>query len=92
MSDQEIIDLTRGQTDPTKAAQKIVTFAEDVGGLVRSPPFSIDTDLYCRDDNMTALVIPLGGWLKRGGVDTSSSLREFRLRQGAGQSSRQKRM
>ena len=34
MSDQEIVDLTRGQTDPTKAAQKIVTFAEDVGGCV----------------------------------------------------------
>lgn len=34
MSDQEIVDLTRGQTDPTKAAQKIVAFAEDVGGYV----------------------------------------------------------
>lgn len=32
MSDQEIVDLVRGTADPTRAANKIVSFAEDVGG------------------------------------------------------------
>ena len=32
MSDQEIVDLCRGFSDPTRAASNIVKFAEDVGG------------------------------------------------------------
>lgn len=32
MSDQEVIDLVRGCPSPTRAAAKIVKFAEDVGG------------------------------------------------------------
>lgn len=32
MSDQEVVDLVRGIKDPTVAAKKIVSFAEDVGG------------------------------------------------------------
>lgn len=32
MSDQEVVDLCRGIQDPSRAASKIVTFAEDVGG------------------------------------------------------------
>lgn len=32
MSDQEVVDLCRGIKDPTQAAKKIVSFAEDVGG------------------------------------------------------------
>ncbi|KAK4047524.1 Protein phosphatase 2C 6 [Microbotryomycetes sp. JL221] len=76
MSDQEIVDLCRGVKDPTKAAQKIVGFAEDVGG----------------EDNMTAIVVPLPGWGKMGGIDSSASRREYRLNQNSGASSRQKRM
>lgn len=34
LSDQEIVDLTRGIRDPTQAAKKIVSFAEDVGAYV----------------------------------------------------------
>lgn len=41
---------------------------------------------------MTAIVIPLPGWGKMGGVDMSASRREFRLRQNTGQSGRSKRM
>ncbi|KAK4703836.1 protein phosphatase PTC6, partial [Phenoliferia sp. Uapishka_3] len=76
MSDQEVVDLVRGTSDPTKAASNIVRFAEDVGG----------------EDNMTAIVVPLPGWGKMGGVDSSASRREFRLRQNSGASGRQKRM
>ncbi|GAA5917877.1 hypothetical protein JCM5296_000804 [Sporobolomyces johnsonii] len=76
MSDQEIVDLCRGINDPTLAAKKIVAFAEDVGG----------------EDNMTALVVPLPGWGRMGGLDTTADRREYRLRQAAGSNSRQKRM
>lgn len=31
LSDQEIVDLTRGFRDPAQAAKKIVSFAEDIG-------------------------------------------------------------
>lgn len=31
LSDQEIVDLTRGIRDPAQAAKKIVSFAEDIG-------------------------------------------------------------
>lgn len=37
MSDQEVVDLCRGIPDPTRAAAKIVSFAEDVGECVFSP-------------------------------------------------------
>ncbi|KAM0786688.1 hypothetical protein ACM66B_002133 [Microbotryomycetes sp. NB124-2] len=76
MSDQEIVDLCRGVQDPSKAAARIVGFAEDVGG----------------EDNMTAIVVPLPGWGRMGGVDSSASRREYRLNQNSGASSRQKRM
>lgn len=68
MSDQEVVDLCRGHSAPSRAAAKVITFAEDVGG----------------DDNLTALVVPLPGWKNFGGVDTSAGLREYRLRQGSG--------
>ncbi|GAA6063566.1 hypothetical protein JCM10212_004497 [Sporobolomyces blumeae] len=76
MSDQEIVDLTRGHKDPNVAAKKIVGFAEDVGG----------------EDNMTCLVVPLPGWAKMGGMDTTADRREYRLRQFNSSSRRQKRM
>ncbi|GAA5865571.1 hypothetical protein JCM3774_002054 [Rhodotorula dairenensis] len=76
LSDQEIVDLTRGIRDPTQAAKKIVSFAEDVGA----------------EDNLTCLVVPLPGFGRMGGMDTTASRREYRLRQMTGASSRQKRM
>lgn len=76
ISDQEIIDLVRGHRDPTQAAKKIVSFAEDVGG----------------EDNMTCIVVPLPGWGKMGGMDTTADRREYRVRQFNGASRRQKRM
>jgi protein phosphatase PTC6 len=41
---------------------------------------------------MTAIVVPLPGWGKVGGVDTSASRREFRVRQNSLQLGRSKRM
>ncbi|BGP10366.1 Protein phosphatase 2C 6 [Rhodotorula toruloides] len=76
LSDQEIVDLTRGIRDPTRAASKIVSFAEDCGA----------------EDNLTCLVVPLPGYLKMGGLDTTASRREYRLRGADGASRRQKRM
>ncbi|GAA5830787.1 hypothetical protein JCM3766R1_003426 [Sporobolomyces carnicolor] len=76
ISDQEIIDIARGYKDPTQAAKKIVSFAEDVGG----------------EDNMTCIIVPLPGWGKMGGLDTTADRREYRLRQFTGASRRQKRM
>lgn len=51
-----------------------------------------EADGATRTDNMTAIIVPLLGWSKLGGVDTSESLREFRLRQNEGLSGRSKRM
>ncbi|KAK4049568.1 Protein phosphatase 2C 6 [Microbotryomycetes sp. JL201] len=76
MSDQEMVDLCRGVQDPSRAASRIVSFAEDVGG----------------EDNMTAIVVPLPGWGRMGGMDSSASRREYRLKQNTSASSRQKRM
>ncbi|KAI5475312.1 hypothetical protein MNV49_001654, partial [Pseudohyphozyma bogoriensis] len=76
MSDQEVVDLCRGFSNPTRAANNVVKFAEDVGG----------------EDNMTAIVIPLPGWSKFGGHDVSASRREYRLKQVTSQNRRQKRM
>lgn len=68
MSDQELVDLVRGCKSPTKAAEKIVAFAQEVGS----------------DDNMTCLVVPLLGWGNIGGNDTTEARRQFRLKQNAG--------
>jgi len=68
MSDQEIVDLCRGAADPSKAAKAIVAFAETVGS----------------DDNITAMVVPLPGWGKTGGTDTSKDRRKFRVQQNSG--------
>ncbi|BGP42412.1 Protein phosphatase 2C 6 [Rhodotorula kratochvilovae] len=77
LSDQEIVDLCRGIRDPAQAAKRVVGFAEDVGA----------------EDNLTCLVIPLAGWGRLGGLDSTASRREYRLkgREGAG-SGRMKRM
>jgi len=76
MTDQEAIDLCRGHTDPTRAARAIVAFAEELGG----------------SDNITAVVVPLPGWGRMGGTDTTLNRREYRMRQLSSQSRRSKRM
>ncbi|CAO1635306.1 unnamed protein product [Parajaminaea phylloscopi] len=62
MSDQEVVDLARGCTHPQEAAKKILNFAEELGV----------------EDNTTVLVVPLKGWSKIGGQDTTLKQREFR--------------
>ncbi|GAA5989810.1 hypothetical protein JCM11641_003374 [Rhodosporidiobolus odoratus] len=90
LSDQEICDLVRLEitktrelnnnpkavASPERAAKRVVGFAEDVGA----------------EDNLTCLVVPLPGWSRLGGLDTTASRREYRLRQASTRSSRQQRM
>lgn len=59
------MDLARDAPDPKSAANRILTFSQDLGG----------------DDNATAIVIPLAGWGKPCRVDRTKELREYRLRQ-----------
>lgn len=68
MSDDEVVDLARDAPDPKSAAQRILDFAEEMGG----------------DDNATAIVVPLAGWGKIQGPDKTKDLREYRLRQAVG--------
>lgn len=75
ISDQEIADLCRSTKNPTQAAEQIVSFAEQVGA----------------EDNCTAVVVPLPGWQKLGGTDSTLARREYRLRQASTSSSRQRR-
>ncbi|KAI0320371.1 phosphatase 2C-like domain-containing protein [Amylostereum chailletii] len=65
VSDQEIVDLARDARDPKDAADRISSFAENMGS----------------DDNMTAIVLPLAGWGKVTGPDLTKQLREYRARQ-----------
>ena len=67
LSDDEVVDLTRGTMDPKVAAERIISFSQDLGG----------------DDNATAIVVPLAGWGKVTGPDKSKDLREYRWRQAS---------
>ncbi|PWN42012.1 protein serine/threonine phosphatase 2C [Ceraceosorus guamensis] len=62
VSDQEVVDLCRGAGHPSDAAKAVLSFAEELGA----------------EDNGTVLVIPLRGWGKVGGEDTTRAQREFR--------------
>ncbi|CAE6492231.1 unnamed protein product, partial [Rhizoctonia solani] len=62
LSDAEIVDVARGETDPQKAAKAIVSLAEELGS----------------EDNATALVVPLAGWGKTTGADKTLELRNYR--------------
>ena len=64
VSDEEISDLARGAMSPKYAADRILTFAEDMGS----------------EDNLTAIVVPLAGWGQITGPDRTKDLREYRLR------------
>ncbi|KAI9060606.1 protein serine/threonine phosphatase 2C [Trametes sanguinea] len=63
VSDDEISDLARGALSPKHAAERILAFAEDMGG----------------DDNMTAVIVPLAGWGRITGPDRTKDLRQYRL-------------
>lgn len=65
LSDNEVVGLARDAPDPKTAADRILTFAEELGG----------------EDNATALVVPLAGWGKVQGPDQTKELREYRRRQ-----------
>lgn len=68
MSDEEMSDLARGAHTPKDAAQRILSYAEELGS----------------QDNLTALVIPLAGWGKIQGEDRTKELREYRREQMIG--------
>ena len=65
LSDDEIVDLARGASNPKAAADRILAFTEELGG----------------DDNSTAIIVPLLGWGKIQGPDKTKDLREYRRRQ-----------
>ena len=76
MSDQEIIDLARNAGDPTCAAKTVVHFGEELGA----------------QDNCTCIVVPLAGWGKVGGSDTTEERREYRRKQAGMLNTRMQRM
>ena len=65
VSDQEIVDLARGATNPKHAATRILSFAEEMGS----------------SDNLTAIVLPFAGWGHMRGSDQTKKLREYRSSQ-----------
>jgi protein phosphatase PTC6 len=65
VSDQEIVDLARGATSPKHAANRILSFAEEMGS----------------SDNLTAIVLPFAGWGHVSGPDQSKNLRAYRSSQ-----------
>jgi protein phosphatase PTC6 len=67
-SDDEVADLARDAPDPKTAANRILSFAEELGS----------------EDNATVIVVPLSGWGKITGRDKTKDLREFRLKQAVG--------
>ncbi|KAJ7169766.1 phosphatase 2C-like domain-containing protein [Mycena filopes] len=75
LSDSEVVDLARDAPDPKTAAERILSFAEELGG----------------EDNATVIVVPLAGWGKIQGPDSTRELREYRRMQAVG-SERQRRM
>jgi protein phosphatase PTC6 len=76
MSDQEIVDMARNATDPTRAAKTIVHFGEDLGA----------------QDNCTCIVVPLSGWGRVGGIDRTEERREYRRKQAGMLNTRMQRM
>ncbi|KAF9229161.1 protein serine/threonine phosphatase 2C [Gyrodon lividus] len=68
LSDDEIVDLARDAPTPKAAADRILSFSQELG------PW----------DNATAIVVPLAGWGKIDGPDKSLALREFRRQQAVG--------
>jgi len=75
VSDEEIVDLARNARDPKQAADAILSFSEEMGS----------------EDNASVIVLPLAGWGKIQGLDSTKGLREYRQKQAIG-SERQRRM
>ncbi|KAJ6621618.1 phosphatase 2C-like domain-containing protein [Mycena sp. CBHHK59/15] len=65
LSDSEVVDLARDAPDPKTAAHRILSFAEELGG----------------EDNATVIVVPLAGWGKIHGPDSTRELRDYRRHQ-----------
>ncbi|PLW18754.1 hypothetical protein PCANC_08788 [Puccinia coronata f. sp. avenae] len=78
ITNQEIIDLCKRAKTPTEAANRVVEFAETLGGR----------------DNMTAVVVPLMKWGNPQSKDHTLERRQFRMKQitASTGSGRQKRM
>lgn len=70
VSDDEIVDLARMSPTPQKAAQSVMSYAEEVG----------------LDDNGTCVVIPLAGWGEVRGPDVTKELRAYRRAQASNNS------
>lgn len=65
VSDQEVVDLARHALNPKVAAERILSFSQELGS----------------GDNGTAIVVPLKGWGKTTGPDKTKELRQYRLKQ-----------
>lgn len=63
VSDQEIVDLCHGAAHPQDAAKRVLRYAENLGAV----------------DNATVLCIPLAGWGKVRGEDSTKAQRRERL-------------
>ncbi|UZJ51457.1 hypothetical protein CBS101457_000777 [Exobasidium rhododendri] len=63
VNDQEVIDLCRGAAHPHDAAKAVLRYAEALGS----------------DDNATVMCIPLRGWGKMEGEDSTAETRKFKL-------------
>jgi protein phosphatase PTC6 len=72
VSDEEVVALARDARDPRTAAQNILSYTEDLGGV----------------DNMTAIVVPLAGWGKITGPNPTKELIEYRRRNAGKYTSR----
>jgi protein phosphatase PTC6 len=68
LSNEEIVDLARDAPDPQKAAQAILSFAEELGS----------------EDNATVIVVPLAGWSLIRGPDGTKERRDYRREQAMG--------
>lgn len=63
VSDQEVVDLCRDAGHPHDAAKAVLRYAEALGS----------------DDNATVMCIPLRGWGKTQGEDSTAEQRRFKL-------------
>ena len=69
VSHEEVNDLVRLAPTPVEGARRVLSFAENIGS----------------EDNATVIVVPLLGWGKPQGSDTTKELRDYKLNQ-AGES------
>ena len=65
VSHEEVNDLVRFAPTPVEGAKRVLSFAEGVGS----------------EDNATVIVVPLLGWGKPQGRDTTKELRDYKLNQ-----------